>query len=108
MQATDGSDDYDELITDLVAQDCPALFAVLHEHGDRVRAEVAGWGIAWSDRTEVVFGGGQLSVGSPEDAAAFFGRSLDGDMRLVWPDGRVLRDAVLDLAGTHPAGGVSS
>ncbi|MFD0203847.1 MULTISPECIES: hypothetical protein [Saccharothrix] len=80
---------YEEFVTDLVAEGKPRLFAVLREFGVHQDAEVAAWGMAWDGHVELVSRGGasRMSSESAERALRLFGGGgEDVSARLVWVD----------------------
>lgn len=78
---------YDRLVTEMINDERPHLFAVLREYGERVDTEIAGWGMAWPDHVEVVLGGGaRLQSSSPERVKKFVRLGHDCEVRIVWLD----------------------
>lgn len=88
MSLTTGQQQYEEFVTELLADERPRLFAVLREFGTHQDAEVAAWGMAWPDRAELVSPNGRVRMRSesPERALRVFGRGEDVSARLVWVD----------------------
>ncbi len=73
-------------VNELVADEAPRLFAVVHEYGERVDGCVAAWGLAFEDHVEVIGVGGRrrhVITRSPERAARAF-RRPHITTRLVW------------------------
>ncbi len=81
-----GEQEFIELINEMVADQAPRLFAVVQEHGERVDARVAAWGLAFEDRAEVVgaSGGVRMLLAGPESAVRMYGRRPGLSARLVW------------------------
>jgi hypothetical protein len=76
------------------------MFAIVEEYGERVDAWIAGWGMAFDDRAEVISvqGGLRMSLRSPENALRGFGFGTHIKPRLVWvnPDAATPTDAFED------------
>ncbi len=81
-----GDAEFAELVTEMVNEEAPRLFAVVQELGERVDGRIAAWGMAFEDRADVVRdgGGSVLSVRSPERACRLLGRAPGVTARLVW------------------------
>jgi hypothetical protein len=80
---------YEEFVTDLVAEARPRLFAVLREFGVHQDAEVAAWGMAWDGHVELISPNGTVRMQSESAERAlrlFRRRGGDGSARLVWLD----------------------
>ncbi|SNR49439.1 hypothetical protein SAMN06265360_107163 [Haloechinothrix alba] len=90
-----------ELLEGMVADDAPRVFAVVQEFGDRVDARIAGWGIAFDDRVEVigVDGDVRMSLREPEDALRRFRRGSRIGARVVWVSPEAAMCHVDDDAG---------
>jgi hypothetical protein len=69
-----------------VADNAPRLFAVVQEYGQRVDARIAGWGLAFDGRAEVVSTDGQLrmKLTAPEQGLRAFHFGSHIRARLVW------------------------
>ena len=76
--------EFDELMAEMVADETPRLFAIVHELGERADGWVTAWGLAFDDHVEVVRDGGLLRLRSPERALWIFGRRSDLTPHLVW------------------------
>ncbi|MEV4051623.1 hypothetical protein AB0J55_10590 [Amycolatopsis sp. NPDC049688] len=81
-----GEPEFSELLTEMALAEAPRLFAVVQEYGERVDARIAGWGLAFEDRADVigVEGGTRMSLSSPERALRGFRTSPHVRPRLVW------------------------
>jgi hypothetical protein len=81
-------EDFVEILTEMVADEVPRIFAIVHEYGDRVDARCAAWGLAFADHAEVVTIDGKVRFGLPtaEDALRRFRFSRHITPRLVWYD----------------------
>lgn len=80
-----GEAEFAELVTAMVNEAAPRLFAVVQELGERVDGRIAAWGMAFEDRADVVCDGATLlGVRSPECACRLLGRDPDVTARLVW------------------------
>ncbi|MEB3371594.1 hypothetical protein [Saccharopolyspora mangrovi] len=81
-----GEAQFQELVQDLVEDEAPRLFAVVQEYGDRVDCRIAAWGMAFSDRVEVVSvrGGLRMKLSEPEDSLCWFRLDNFVSARLVW------------------------
>jgi hypothetical protein len=79
--------EFTELITGMVADQAPRLFAIVEEYGTRVNARVAGWGLAYEDHVDVigVDGGIHLGAANPEKILRRFGWRDRIKAHLVWP-----------------------
>lgn len=77
-----------ELLAGMVADNAPRLFAVVREYGVRVDGTIAGWGLAFEDRVEVVStdGGLRMRTASTQRAVQCFGFGTHITPRLVWFD----------------------
>ncbi|SNR68065.1 hypothetical protein SAMN06265360_11495 [Haloechinothrix alba] len=76
------------ILSGIVADEAPRLFAVVQEYGRRVDARIAGWGLAFDDRAEVVSidGALRMKLNAPEEALRGFGFGSHVSGRLVWFD----------------------
>lgn len=85
-----------EVLAGMVAANAPRLFAVVQEYGDRVDARIAGWGMAFDDRADVVGvnGNTHLSGESADGAVGMFGFGTHITARVVWvnPDAALRPD----------------
>ncbi|MDV6011202.1 hypothetical protein F8178_01680 [Haloechinothrix sp. LS1_15] len=77
-----------EILASIVADEAPRLFAVVEEYGRRVDARIAGWGLAFAERAEVVSidGALRMKLNTPEEALRGFGFGSHITARLVWFD----------------------
>lgn len=77
--------EFAKLIEEMVHDEAPQLFAIVHEYGDRVDAHVAAWGLHFGDRTVAFDGDGRTMVMQSVDSAM---RLFRGDPhhtpRLCW------------------------
>jgi hypothetical protein len=75
-----------EVIQGWVADAAPRLFAVVQEYGDRVDARIAGWGIAFEDRADILGVDGAIHKGlrRAEDVLQLFHFGTHITSRLVW------------------------
>lgn len=76
------------ILQSMVTDQAPRIFAVVQEYGERVDAHIAAWGIAFTDRAEVVSTdpGLRLSLETPECALHAFSWGNHIRARLVWPE----------------------
>lgn len=81
-----GEGEFDELVDEMVADEAPRMFAVVQTYDERVDGWVAGWGLAFEDRVEVISVEGRLRVDarSPERAARWFAGGPYVSARVVW------------------------
>ncbi|EOD67519.1 hypothetical protein [Amycolatopsis vancoresmycina] len=81
-----GEPEFSTLVTELALAEAPRLFAVVQEYGVRVDARIAGWGLAFEDRADVISVGGRLrmSLTAPEHALRGFRAGPHVHPRLVW------------------------
>jgi hypothetical protein len=79
--------EFAELMTEMVTDDAPKVFAVVEELDTRVDARVAGWGLAYEDHVDVigVDGGVHLGAAAPENVLRRFGRQARITAHIVWP-----------------------
>lgn len=82
-----GAEEFAKLVSEMVAEDAPRLFAVVQEYGDRVDARIAAWGLAHPDHVDVigVDGAVHLSTGAPESVLRRFDRWANTSAHLIWP-----------------------
>jgi hypothetical protein len=83
-----GEEEFAELVTKMVHDEAPRLFAVVQELGKREDGRVAAWGLAFENRAQLVHSDGRslLSARSPERACWLLSRNPDVTARLVWVD----------------------
>lgn len=76
------------LLNDMVAHEAPRLFAIVEEYGERVDGRIAAWGMAFTDRAEVVSveRTQRMSLQAPENAVPLFHFGSHIRARLVWAD----------------------
>ena len=81
-----GEEEFTRLMSEMVAEEAPRLFALVQEIGDRVDGRIAAWGLAFKDSAEVVgvAPGTHMSLRSTESAVRWFSRGEDVQARLVW------------------------
>lgn len=74
------------LVADMVSDEAPRLFAIVHEYGVRVDGRIAAWGMAFSDHAEVVSVeyNQRMSLDDPDSARRLLGRGSHIQARLVW------------------------
>ncbi|MGH3696170.1 MAG: hypothetical protein ACRDRX_19615 [Pseudonocardiaceae bacterium] len=79
-------EEFTAILDCLVADFAPRLFAVVQEYGDRVDARIAAWGIAFTDRADVISVDGTLRMHlqAPREALCCFGWGSHVTPRLVW------------------------
>jgi hypothetical protein len=84
-----GATEFAGLVTEMVADHAPRVFAVVEESGTRVDARVAGWGLAYEDHVDVIGVDGHVHLGaaSPERILRRFGRRPRTTAHIVWPAG---------------------
>ncbi|WP_244515211.1 hypothetical protein [Actinopolyspora xinjiangensis] len=82
-----GESEFAELMSGMVTDTAPRVFAVVREYGERVDAHVAAWGMVFEDHAEVVSVDGtvRMRVSEPERAARRFGFGSHIRARVVWP-----------------------
>ncbi|WP_433262066.1 hypothetical protein ACQPZF_28490 [Actinosynnema sp. CS-041913] len=85
---TDTVLDFEEFVSEMVADDAPRLFAVVQVYGEQEDGDVAAWGLAFEDHAEVlrVGGGTRMRLRSPDRAVRLLSRAPDVSARLVWVD----------------------
>ncbi len=68
--------EFEELMHQTVTEEAPRLFAVVQVLGERLDGRIAGWGLAFKDRVEVISAetGSRLTLVSAERAARLFAR----------------------------------
>jgi hypothetical protein len=78
--------EFAKLITDMVTDQAPRLFAVVIEYGDRLDAQLAAWGLAFDEHAYVVTidGKNQYVVTEPESALRYIRDAAHTTPRLVW------------------------
>jgi hypothetical protein len=80
-----GEEEFTAMVTEMVNDEAPRLFAVVQELGQREDGRIAGWGMAFTDHTAVLRGTGSwLHVSSPDRARRVLSRAPDVTARLVW------------------------
>ncbi|SFT81919.1 hypothetical protein SAMN04487904_10994 [Actinopolyspora lacussalsi subsp. righensis] len=89
-----GEDEFAELMSGMVTDNAPRVFAVVREYGERVDARVAAWGMAFEDHAEVVAVDGtvRMRVAGPEQAARRFRFGSHIGARVVWPGSNGARE----------------
>ena len=82
---------YDEptfaaLLDEMVAAEAPRVFAIVQEYGQRIDAQIAGWGLAFDDHAEVtaVDANQWMRLRSPAGALHGFRFGSHVTARLVW------------------------
>jgi hypothetical protein len=75
--------EFDELMAEMVADETPRLFAIVHELGERADGWIAAWGLAFPDHVKLISSRGLATHDSPEHALQKFGRR-DLTPHLVW------------------------
>jgi hypothetical protein len=78
-------EDYQQLVAEMVAEETPALFAVVEDLEDRSDGRIAAWMLKFPDRAEVITTDGceRMRVSSAERALAIFGRLPGVSARLI-------------------------
>lgn len=76
--------EFDELVSEMVTDEAPRLFAVVHELGDRADGWITAWGMAFRDHVKILRPGGALKLSSPEHVLQVFGRQPHLKPHLVW------------------------
>jgi hypothetical protein len=80
-----GEEEFTAMVTEMVNDEAPRLFAVVQELGQREDGRIAGWGMAFADHTAVLRGTGSwLHVSSPDRARSVLSRAPNVTARLVW------------------------
>ncbi|APU16582.1 hypothetical protein [Actinoalloteichus fjordicus] len=77
------------ILTEIVADEAPRLFAVVQEYGERADARIAAWGFAFPGHAELVSTDHtcRMVLERPENALRGFRREDDHvDARIVWHD----------------------
>lgn len=82
-----GSAEFTELVTGMVTDHAPRVFAVVEEYGTRVDARVVGWGLAYDDHVDVigVHGTVHLGAAAPDKVLSRFGWGDRLTAHIVWP-----------------------
>jgi hypothetical protein len=70
-------------MAEMVADETPRLFVIVHEPGERADGWIAAWGQAFRDHAKVISTRGLMSLNSPVRALQKFGRR-DLTPHLVW------------------------
>lgn len=80
-------DEFAELVTGMVTDHAPRVFAVVQEYGDRVDARVAAWGLAHADHVDVIGADGTIHLGAPhlESLLRRYDRPGGVSAAVVWP-----------------------
>lgn len=80
--------EFAELVGELVREQAPRVFAIVHEHGHRDAAEVAAWGLDFEDHVEAVAVDGQcrFRMRSAARAALFLGVDEGATAHVFWLD----------------------
>ncbi|MBP2329815.1 hypothetical protein JOF56_010200 [Kibdelosporangium banguiense] len=83
-----GDTEFSALVVEMVADQAPRVFAVVHAYGDCVGAEIVAWGMAFDDGAYVttVDGCNQYSLQEPENALNYIRGGDDVTVRLLWAD----------------------
>ena len=78
--------EFSELVTEMARTEAPRLFAVVLEYGERVDAKIAGWGLAFEARADVISIEGRLrmTLPGPEQALRRFHTRPHVHPRLFW------------------------
>lgn len=82
-----GTEEFAELMAEMVAEDAPRLFAVVQEFGERVDARIAAWGLAHPGRVDVIGVDGtvHITAAAPETVLRRFDRRANTSTHLIWP-----------------------
>jgi hypothetical protein len=82
-----GPEEFARLVTEMVTDDAPRVFAVVQEYGDRVDARIAAWGLAHPDHVDVIGVDGAVHLGAaaPETVLRRYGRRVNTSAHVVWP-----------------------
>jgi hypothetical protein len=75
------------LMTEMVTDDAPKVFAVVEELGTRHDARIAGWGLAYETHVDVIGVDGAIHLGAatPENVLRRFGRQTELTAHIIWP-----------------------
>jgi hypothetical protein len=66
-----GEEEFAELVTEMVSDEAPRLFAVVQELGTREDGWIAAWGLAFENRAQLVHSDGRsLLIANPLNAPA--------------------------------------
>jgi hypothetical protein len=76
--------EFDELMTEMVADETPRLFAIVHELGERADGWIAAWGLAFPDHVDLISTRGLTTASSPEHALQKLTRRRNLTPHLVW------------------------
>jgi len=80
-----GAAEFATLLTEMVHDEAPRLFAVVQEFGEREDGRIAAWGMAFEDHAAVLRDqNAWLSVSSPDRARHMLSRAPDITAHLVW------------------------
>lgn len=80
--------DFAEYVGELVREQAPRVFVIVHEHGHRDEAEVAAWGLGFEDHVEAIAVDGQcrFRMRSAARAALFLGVDEGATAHVFWLD----------------------
>jgi hypothetical protein len=75
-------------LTALVADEAPRLFAIVIEHGDRADIDIAAWGMAFDDNTQVITTDRRqrFNLTNPVNALRHFRTDPNTTPHLIWFD----------------------
>lgn len=82
-----GPEEFAELVTEMVTDHAPRLFAVVQEYGERIDARIAAWGLAHAHHADVIGLDGAIHLGAagPETVLRRFERRADTSAHVIWP-----------------------
>jgi hypothetical protein len=80
--------EFTTLITAMVADHAPRMFAIVIEHGERLDAAITAWGLALDNGAFAITSDGknQYLLTAPEHALHYVRRTANTTPRLVWVD----------------------
>jgi hypothetical protein len=78
--------EFANLITSMVADHAPRMFAIVLEHGDHLDAAITAWGLALNGSAYAVTADGknQYLLAAPEQALQYVRRTANTTPHLVW------------------------
>jgi hypothetical protein len=82
-----GPEEFARLVTEMVTDDAPRVFAVVQEYGDRIDARIAAWGLAHAGHVDVIGLNGAIHLGAagPETVLHRYDRRADTTAHVIWP-----------------------
>jgi hypothetical protein len=80
--------EFTNLITAMVAEHAPRMFAIVIERGERLDAAITAWGLALDNSAYAITADGknQYLLAAPEHALRYIRRTANTTPHLVWVD----------------------